>query len=91
MSKEKIFADGFRFEKKANAPDYVVGRISVKVDEAIVFLNTHKKNGWVNMSIMTSRSGNNYVELDTFEPKQSAAAVPTAPVSTSFNDDEVPF
>ena len=40
---EKVFADGFSFKKKPNAPDFVVGSISVKVDDAIAFLNANKK------------------------------------------------
>jgi len=66
--KEKIFADGFRFERRENAPEFVVGRLSLKVDEAITFMKLHQKNGWVNLNIMNGRSGNPYVELDTYEP-----------------------
>ena len=69
MSQDKIFADGFSFKRNENAPDFVVGRLSMKVDEAIAFIKTHEKRGWVNLSIKTARSGNHYVELDTYEPK----------------------
>lgn len=43
--KEKVFADGFSFKRKENAPEFVVGRQSIKVDAAIAFLQTHQKNG----------------------------------------------
>ena len=43
QTEEKIFADGFSFKKRENAPDFVVGRISVKVDDAISFLKKHQK------------------------------------------------
>jgi len=66
---EKIFADGFSFKRSENAPDFVVGRLSLKVDEAIVFIKENEKKGWVNLNIKTARSGNYYVELDTFDPK----------------------
>jgi len=69
---EKIFADGFSFKRNENAPDFVVGRLSMKVDDAIAFMREHDKKGWINLSIKTARSGNHYVELDTFEPKGSA-------------------
>jgi hypothetical protein len=65
---EKIFADGFSFKRSENAPDFVVGRLSLKVDEAIGFIKKYDKNGWVNLSVKTARSGNHYVELDTFDP-----------------------
>lgn len=70
--RERVFADGFSFRKPTgDAPEYVVGRLSLKVDDAIDFINKHKNaNGWVNLSIMVGRSGNPYVELDTYEPKK---------------------
>ena len=43
QAEEKIFADGFSFKRRDNAPDFVVGRISVKVDDAISFM---KKRSW---------------------------------------------
>ena len=35
MAEEKIFADGFLFKKKETAPDFVVGALSLKADEAV--------------------------------------------------------
>lgn len=69
---EKIFADGFSFKRNENAPDFVVGRLSMKVDEAIAFVKQHEKRGWINLNVKTARSGNYYIELDTYEPKGSA-------------------
>lgn len=68
MSKEKVFADGFLFKTRENQPDWVVGSMAVKVEDAVVFLKENSKNGWVNLNINTSKSGKQYVELDTFEP-----------------------
>lgn len=73
MEKNKIFADGFIFKRPDNTPDFIVGKMSVKVDEAINFLKTHTKNGWVNMGIKKAKSGKFYMELDTWEPKQQEA------------------
>jgi hypothetical protein len=66
---DKVFADGFSFKRRENAPDFVIGSLSVKVEEAIPFLKNNTKNGWVNLNINTSKAGNPYVELDTFVPK----------------------
>lgn len=66
--KEKIFADGFSFKKNDNAPSFVVGKLSLKIDDAIAFIKSNDKNGWVNLNINQSNSGNYYVELDTWEP-----------------------
>jgi hypothetical protein len=70
---DKIFADGFSFKRNEKAPDFVVGRLSLKADEAVAFIREHEKNGWVNLNIKTARSGNHYVELDTYEPPQGGA------------------
>ena len=95
---EKIFADGFSFKRSENAPDFVVGRLSLKVDEAIGFIKENEKKGWVNLNIKTARSGNYYVELDTFEPKNKSEDAPTPakkkaePVAkTEEEDGGLPF
>lgn len=69
---EKIFADGFIFKRSEKAPDFVVGRLSMKVEEAIAFIKNNEKNGWINLGIKQARSGNYYVELDTFEAKNDS-------------------
>jgi len=75
MSKqEKVFADGFVFKRRDNAPEWVIGNISVKVEDAVKFLNANAKNGWVNLNVNTAKSGKAYIELDTFEPKATKSA-----------------
>jgi hypothetical protein len=70
MSKDKVFADGFIFKRRQDAPQFVIGNISVKVEEAVAFLNANQKNGWVNLNILNSQAGKPYIELDTFVPKK---------------------
>ena len=65
---EPIFANGFRFQRKEKAPDFVIGRLSMKADEAKQFIDDYAKSGWVNCDIKQSKSGNYYIELDTWEP-----------------------
>lgn len=89
--KEKTFADGFVFKRREDAPDFVVGRVSVKVDEAIAFLRNHQKNGWVNLDVKTARSGNYYVELDTFEPKAKGEAKPEPKAKKEEIEENLPF
>lgn len=99
--KEKIFADGFRFERRENAPEFVVGRLSMKVDEAITFMKSYEKGGWINLNILIGRSGNPYVELDTYEPKKQEEPTqppvnkpkPQSNPAPATNDDEedIPF
>lgn len=72
MADEKIFADGFLFKRNEKAPDFVVGRLSIKVDDAIAFMKQHEKSGWVNLNVKTARSGNYYMDLDTFQANDSS-------------------
>jgi len=93
--KPKVFADGFSFKRNDNAPEFVVGRQSVKVDEAVAFLQQHQKNGWVNIDIKQSKKGTYYCELDTWEakPKSDAPAQATAPAPAPVEDGtpDLPF
>jgi hypothetical protein len=100
QQEEKIFADGFSFKRSENAPDFVVGRLSLKVEDAIAFIREHDKRGWINLNIKTARSGNHYVELDTYEPKGDSKATESKPTSkattkkkaVAVDDEEVlPF
>lgn len=72
---EKIFADGFIFKRNEKAPEFVIGRMSIKVDDAVAFLKQHEDKGWVNLGVKQARSGNYYIELDTFKPKSDDSAV----------------
>jgi hypothetical protein len=107
MSQEKIFADGFSFKRNENAPDFVVGKLTMKVEDAIAFLKKHQNNGWVSIEIKYGRTGNAYCELNTFQPKQglvnpqpAVAKQPMGNIEANFmedaikemeEDDELPF
>jgi len=64
---DKIFAKGFSFKRNDNAPEFVVGKLSIKADEAIQFIKENSSNGWVNLDIKKSKEGKFYIELDTFK------------------------
>ena len=68
MSQEKVFANGFSFKKNASAPEFVVGKMSIKADEAVEFIQENVKNGWINIDIKQAKNGNYYCELDTYKP-----------------------
>ena len=73
MENTKVFADGFIFKRNETAPEFVIGGISVKVDEATKFLASNAKNGWVNLDVKQSKAGKYYMELNTFEPRHVVA------------------
>jgi hypothetical protein len=71
---EKVFANGFSFKRRENAPEFVVGRLSLKIDDAMAFVKENMKDGWINLNVNQARSGNYYVELDTYVPKDEVTA-----------------
>ena len=77
--RDKIFADGFHVKRSDNAPEFVVCSLSVNIASARATFKNHTKNGWLNLTIMRSREGNLYVEVDTWEPskQQEQAPAPT--------------
>jgi hypothetical protein len=64
---EKVFAEGFMFKMKPNSPEWVVGSLSLKADEAIAFITKHSHKGWVNLNVNIGKSGKPYVELRHLE------------------------
>ena len=87
---DKVFCEGFNFERRENAPDFVVGRLSVKVEKAKEFLDAHKNDrGYVNMNILMSRSGGYYVEKDNWQPKKKEDGSWTPRPQTQAQIDEM--
>ena len=99
MTTEKVFADGFSFKRRAGAPDFVIGNVSIKVDEAVPFLQKNAKNGWVNLNVLRAKSGKQYIELDQWEPnKEQLTNIETPDFGTNLlkvnpvaQDDDLPF
>lgn len=97
---DKIFADGFIAKRHDNAPDFVIVGLSVKVSEAVEFLQQNESNGWVNLQVKQSKTGKYYVELDTWRPTQGDAAkggiveanrALRETAVSDFDDTEIPF
>ena len=82
---EKVFADGFMFKMNPNSPEWVVGSLSLKAEDAIAFIQKHTDKGWVNLKVNIGKSGKPYVELDTWKPETK-----TEPVMAESTDG-LPF
>ena len=97
MSKndDKIFGEGIFFKQKENAPSFVMGAVSIKVDEFILFLKDNVKKGWVNLDLKESKGGKHYFQLDTWEPKPQGEKTAEAPKPKAkvakADTDEIPF
>ena len=94
MENDKVFADGFIFKRNENAQEFVIGGISVKVDEATKSLASNANNGWVNLDVKQSKSGKYYMELNTFKPKANGGNAPAVAKKDNFKvaaGDGLPF
>ena len=102
MSNEIVFAKGIIYKlPRNNAPDFVKGSLSFKVDEAIQFLQENAKNGWCNCNLLIAKSGNPYVSLDTWvaDPNYSKGNVNVAHQNNikkasedkSIYEEDIPF
>jgi len=88
--KEKIFTEGMIVKKNDNAPDFVIGNLSVKVDDFKKFLDKHAKNGWVNIDLKKSQGGKYYGEINSWEPKSNDVVSNVNPIP-SGNGNDLPF
>jgi len=80
---DPVFADGFIFKRpREGAPEFVKGALSLKVDEAIAFLQKHNNAGWVNLDLKNSQGGKLYLQLNDWKPKSQDNEQP--PVNNGF-------
>ncbi len=71
---EKIFVGGMILKIPEKKPVWVIGKLSIKVDELVKFLQDHQsEKGWVNIDLKIGQSGKAYAELDTWKPNQDKA------------------
>ena len=84
---DNIYPKGF-FIKPAHekAPDFVRGRVSVKIEDFNNFLKEHgNSDGWCNFQLLNGDKGL-YLKLDTWQPEKQTQAP-----SESKDDDDLPF
>tara|TARA_R100000951_G_C2594725_1_gene166222 strand:- start:446 stop:715 length:270 start_codon:yes stop_codon:yes gene_type:complete len=89
MSTEVKFPKGIFFKaKRENAPDFVKGHISIKVDEAINFLRDKGKEGleWVNLDLLNSKDGKLYLKVDEWKKDETSTNQ-----KTEKDEDDLPF
>ena len=90
---DKIFATGIYFKRADNAPDFVIGKLSVQADRFAEFAQQHKnEGGYLNLDIKKSKGGKFYVELDTWQPKKpEMSRGQIEPLPENFEDKDLPF
>ena len=94
---DPIFVNGLIFKlPRDNAPDFVKGSLSIRVEELMTFL-TEQQTEWVNIDLKVSRAGKAYAQVNTFVPesRQDASIRQNTPqppqgkpvIDNEFNDD----
>lgn len=96
QNNETVFLDGFIFKRPhESAPQFVKGSMSIKVDEAIAFLQKHSNNGWVNADLLASKDNTKlYFKLNTWKPpvKGGDSVLPDTPEGDdNINPEDIPF
>lgn len=68
---QNTFIDGMTVKRpNEKAPKFIKARISVNVEKFLQFAEAHKnKNGWVDMDLKESTSGNLYLSLYEWKPR----------------------
>lgn len=99
MSTEIEFVPGLIVKQKPeNAPDYVIGKLSIKPQELAAWLQGKKAGEWLNVDLKISKSGKAYAAVDNWKPQGSQAApaarpAKQAPAGSGFDDEfgDCPF
>jgi hypothetical protein len=91
---EAVFPDGIFFEgPREGAPDFVKGKLSIKADKAIPWIQQHvNEGGYVNLDLKLSKGNKLYLALNDWKPsggQQPSRAQESAPPG-DFADD-IPF
>ena len=68
------FTEGLIVKRAESAPEFVIGNLSVKVDEFTKWLTENQSNGWVNIALKVSKNKKPYACLDTWKPSGEAPA-----------------
>lgn len=81
---DKIYAKGVNIKKPENAPAFVLGRVGIKTEDFVAFLEEHTKaNGWCDLDLLQGDNGP-YLVLNTYVPKQKVEKASDDDVSSSI-------
>ena len=100
MSSNITFVNEMICKRSADAPDYVICKISMKKSEMVPFLNA-QSGDWVNIEILKAKASDKlYAKLDTWEPDpakvhadgvQQVRSAIESPAATDQFSDDIPF
>jgi hypothetical protein len=94
MSDNKTFTKAIFFRMpSANAPDFVIGRLSLKRSEFVSWLETQDENmseDWLNMEILHPKNPEKkpYIKVSTWKPNSDNSTVNSS--ADDFNQEPAP-
>lgn len=93
MAEDKILAEGLFFkEKHQNAPEFVIGGLSIKIDQFSKFVKDHKDGEYLNFQVLKSKQGKPYIVLDTWKPNKEQVPVDNHVYDDSkIDNSDLPF
>lgn len=102
MAEERILSKGFFISRREGAQPFVVGKLSIKLEDAIPFLEEHANEaGYVNIDMLWNKAGDRITGfLDTWQPepkKEGYNPKATKPKPKEYpkyddeDDDPIPF
>lgn len=91
----KIELQGIYLNKrKENAPSWIKGSVSIKVEKFIEFMKTYQNNsGYINLDLKESKAGDLYLAFNDYQPKSFSTE--TERIASQNSDfisvDSIPF
>jgi len=87
---DKRFPDGIIFKlPRENAPDYVIGGISIKKKEALEWIKK-EEGDWINLDLLVSREGKGYCAVNDYKKPSNPKPEEAEPINDE-EDKELPF
>ena len=95
MSESELIGGIYPRERNENAPDFVIGKFSIRIDQFRDWMKDHLAANpgeeWINVDMNMSKGGKPYAVLNTWKPEQkSEPASDPAPEQPPV-DDDLPF
>lgn len=78
-------------QKSDRAPDYVIGKLSINVQQFREWMVDHLKanpnDEWINLEMLVSKSGKAYAKVDTWKPEGKPEVKPEPQVA----NEDIPW
>jgi len=95
MEDKKLFEGAFFERPKAGAPDFVKGKMSMRVDDVVAFLTENKnEKGYCNFDLLLAKNGESlYFQLNTWKPAPKPDSQDNTGVAypEAIKPEDIPF